>query len=144
MDEANSLILTEITRFLSNDAHHHLGDSIPTAFVLAGADTTSHATFFQQLSYRINDSSSQILVTLRSSEGPNLKPLLKSLIQNATIQDEEWIPESGGIRLLDYDLELLHLWLKAQGKDTVAVAFEDSEAFPPAVLAEIIELFGYV
>jgi origin recognition complex subunit 3 len=144
LDEANSLTLNEISRFLDEQDLPNGSGTIPTAFVLAGPDTTSHASFFKQLSTRTNNSSSQILVTLDASECPNLKILLKTLIQKITSQDEDVIFDQHGARLFDYDLQIAHIWLQDKSKNVMAVAIENSESFQNHILVEMIDIFRYV
>jgi origin recognition complex subunit 3 len=143
LDEANSLTLNEITRFLEAQDLPSESGTIPSAFVLAGPDTTSHASFFKQLATRINNNSKQILVSLDASQCPNLKTLLKSLIQKITSQDEEEISDEYGTRLLDYDLQIAQIWLQDKGKNVMAVAIENSESFQSHLLSEMIDLFRY-
>lgn len=42
---------------------------------------------------------------------------------------------------LDYDLEALHAFVRAQQTEHVFVAFEDSEGFDSALLSDLIPLF---
>jgi origin recognition complex subunit 3 len=46
-----------------------------------------------------------------------------------------------GRKLLSYDLEILHGYIKAQGSQKAIVAFQDSEAFDTNLLAELVLLF---
>jgi origin recognition complex subunit 3 len=139
LDEANTNTLNEIASFLENSSADRVDGIIPTGFVLAGPDTTSHSTFFNQLSLKINRNSSQTLVTLNANECPNTKTLFKNIIEKFTSQDDERVSEDYGIRLLDYDLESLRIFLTGRNIDVVAVAIENGEAFQPHVLQEMID-----
>jgi len=46
-----------------------------------------------------------------------------------------------GRKLLNYDLEIVHGYVKAHGCQKVIVAVQDSEAFDPGLLADFIVLF---
>lgn len=46
-----------------------------------------------------------------------------------------------GRKLLHYDLEILHGFVKSHGTKKVIVAFQDSEAFDSNLLADLIILF---
>jgi origin recognition complex subunit 3 len=101
---------------------------------------------------------------LRSGDSSNLKAILKKLIREARSQkpgldeDEELSleqdvgsSESMGIplltdqgrKLLNYDLEILHGFVKTHGSQSAVVAFQDSEAFDTTLLVELIILFKY-
>lgn len=137
LDEANTLTLDQIECFLRT-AQIGNESSIPTGFVMAGPDTTSHATFFAQLKGRIEDDSAKLLVSLNATECSNLRSALKALIYKVINQDDDVQFESD-TRYLDYDLQMLASWLQQQDKSLIAIAFEDSEAFQPNVLTEIID-----
>jgi origin recognition complex subunit 3 len=144
LDEANSFTLNEITSFLSSPGSGNEA-SIPTGYVLAGPDTTSHASFFAQLASRVNDDGDRVLVSLSSGDSPNLKTALRSIIQQITGFDEDDDDDELGSRLryLDYDLDKLRVWLDRRSKKLV-IAFENSEAFQPEVLFEIIDQMRWV
>ena len=46
-----------------------------------------------------------------------------------------------GRKLLNYDLEILHSYIRSHGSKKAIVAFQDSEAFDPTLLGELIALF---
>jgi origin recognition complex subunit 3 len=143
LDEANNITLNEIFEFLDEERPDFGTGAIPAGFVLAGPDTTSHSTFFEQLSRRINDTSSQVLVTLNSAESPNIKSLLKALVNKIVDQDDEWISEHYGTRLLEYDLQMVYAWLQNKAKNVVVIGIENSEAFLSAVLTDLIDYLRY-
>ncbi|KAL9088735.1 MAG: hypothetical protein Q9165_006044 [Trypethelium subeluteriae] len=79
----------------------------------------------------------------------NLKNLLKNIIQRATSRSEglddnedEFAHLRNGPRLLNYDLRILQEWAAEHRVEKVVVAFEDSEAFDAALLAEVIDVFS--
>jgi origin recognition complex (ORC) subunit 3 len=144
LDEANTITLNEITTFLEKSNAGRVNGIIPTGYVLAGPDTTSHLTFFKQLWSRINHTgSSQILATLNASECPNVRTLFKNLIEKFTSQDDYRVSEDYSIRLLDYDLESFRIWLKHREFDVVTIAIENGEAFHPQVLQDMIDHIRY-
>lgn len=138
LDEANSFTVNEITSFLS-EPNSGNEDSIPTGYILAGPDTTSHASFFDQLASKVNEDGSQVLVSLSAGDSPNLKSALRSILHKVTVDDEDYDEDESRMRFLDYDLEKLRIWLSRRSKDLLVVAFENSEAFQPSVLFEIID-----
>ncbi len=50
---------------------------------------------------------------------------------------------SQGRKLLNYDLEILHGFVKARRSQAVVIAFQDSEAFDTSLVADLIGLFRY-
>lgn len=122
---------------------------VPAALILTGPSIASHALLFDQLSHAVTQSRDKIFVTLTSAIAPNLKTLLKHLIQKATSanlsqgdsDDEEIVkPKGQRGRLLPYDLRLLHDHLRKNGGSRVVIAFQDCEAFEGQLLSETIEL----
>lgn len=90
---------------------------------------------------------------LTSSECPNLKALLKTLIKKATsrIEDDDEdesdrpvMSSRNGPKLLNYDLGHIQEWLKKSQASSLVVAIQDSEAFDAALLADMVDLFQYV
>jgi origin recognition complex subunit 3 len=139
LEDANRVTLDEVLSFLHDTELAQQSKAISTAFILAGPDTTSHGTFFEQLSKRLETESSCCIAVLSSSDGPNLKALLKSLIRKASSNDDNQLSRTGA-RLLDYDLQILHNWMSENGKDFAVVAIQDSEALDAHLLGEMVEL----
>jgi origin recognition complex subunit 3 len=139
LEDANRVTLDEVLSFLHDAELSQRSKAISTGFILAGPDTTSHSTFFEQLSKRLEIESSCCMTVLSSNDGPNLKSLLKNLIQKASLDDDSLHTRTGA-RLLDYDLRLLQNWMSKNGKDFAIVAVQDSEAFDAHLLGEVVEL----
>ena len=142
LDDANRVTLDEVLSFLKESRDSSQSKDIKTGFILAGPDTTSHGTFFEQFQQQIETETSNCIAILNSSDGPNLKAVLKNLIRNAAENNDNLVSQNG-VRLLDYDLQLLHQWMLKNGKDCAVVAVQDSEAFDAHVLGDLIELMRY-
>lgn len=80
---------------------------------------------------------------------PNLKTLLKNLIQKGTSadapsDDDDEIdvvkPNRKRSRLLNYDLQLLHNYSQERKLSRVVVAFQDCEGFDGSLLSDTLEL----
>jgi origin recognition complex subunit 3 len=149
LDDANKTTLDELLDFLEEDRNDEERSKLPCGLILAGPSIAAHATFFDQLSYRIATGTTSSFSLITSADSPNLKSLLKVLIRNGTAHkgidddDGEMVSRKReGPKLLDYDLQLLHERLVENGVDQVVVAFRDSEAFDSSVLSETIELLG--
>jgi origin recognition complex subunit 3 len=59
---------------------------VPTGFIVTGPNISSHSFLFKQLSTRLKAEINGPTVVLRSSDGSNLKVVLKQLIRDATNQ----------------------------------------------------------
>jgi origin recognition complex subunit 3 len=92
--------------------------------------------------------SRSLTVQLESTTCTNLKALLKEVTrqsaQAAHLDDDEL--EQGSSKAsknthFAFDLEILHEKHRAEQYDQILIAFQDSEAFDAATLAQAIELF---
>jgi origin recognition complex subunit 3 len=67
-------------------------DRIPAAFVITGPNTASQDLLFEQLSERLQQSTSSKFLRMRSSDAVTLKAALKKVIRDVTaslIQDDD-------------------------------------------------------
>jgi origin recognition complex subunit 3 len=141
------------------------GAKVPTGFIVTGPNISSHSLLFKQLSARLGTEINGPIVVLRSSDASNLKSVLKQLIRDATNQkagdgDEEGLSAEQDVcnhdtskryaltlqsrKLLNYDLEILRGYVKANGSQSVVIAFQDSEAFESSLISELVNLFRLV
>lgn len=135
----------DIVEFVS-DPTDGSASRIPTAVVLAGPGTASYNVVFEQVTGRIPDLEGSIFVQLSSTECPNLKAFLKTLICKATAssidsdKDDADRAPSKGRKLMNYDLQILHDALPSQFKGRIVLALQDSEAFDNGLLDDAISL----
>ncbi|ESZ99253.1 hypothetical protein SBOR_0364 [Sclerotinia borealis F-4128] len=145
LNEANEGTLVEVTSFVENEKST---GKVPVGFIVTGPNIASQGLLFEQLSARLSNEVNGPVITLRSGESSNLKALLKKLIRDVTHQrssgedEDDNFLEQDGRKLLNYDLEIVHGYVKVHGCDRVIVAFQDSEAFDSGLLGEVISLFG--
>ncbi|CAK7266120.1 Origin recognition complex subunit 3 [Sporothrix epigloea] len=95
------------------------------------------------------------MVRLRAAEAPNLRAALKTIVQTAAtktapgttngggdVPDEEDVVAHNGRKYLAYDLEAVATAIGSDASSTassrIVVAFEDSEAFDTALLADLL------
>ncbi|RAL63424.1 hypothetical protein DID88_003845 [Monilinia fructigena] len=145
LSEANEDTLVEVTSFVENEK---VTDKVPAGFIVTGPNIASQGLLFEHISTRLSNEINAPVVTLRSGESPNLKGLLKKLIRDITHhksndegEDDNYL-EQDGRKLLNYDLEIVHGYIKAHGYDRLIVSFQDSEAFDSGLLGEAISLFN--
>ncbi|KAF4625210.1 hypothetical protein G7Y89_g12957 [Cudoniella acicularis] len=145
LDEANEDTLEEVTSFVNNPKEAEDDKRVPACFIVTGPNIASQSTLFQQLSGRLKTEIDGPVVTLRSGDAMNLKAVLKQLIRDATNQrseDDELSNEQDGRKLLNYDLEILHNFVRTHKSKKVVVAFQDSEAFDTNLILDITTLFS--
>ncbi|ROT36777.1 origin recognition complex subunit [Sodiomyces alkalinus F11] len=147
--DANSATLDQVATFVQ--AEREWRDKIASAFIITGANIASQDLLFGQLAERLNTGTRSRFVRLRSSEATNVKAALKKIIQDATAgdssegYDDEDVEVSLGFddrKYLNYDLESLHVYVKAHSCQRVCVAFQDSEGFDSALLSDLVVLFS--
>ncbi|KAL2756413.1 hypothetical protein ACRALDRAFT_1081719 [Sodiomyces alcalophilus JCM 7366] len=149
--DANSATLDQVTTFVQTEREQQ--DKITSAFIITGANIASQDLLFGQLAERLTTGTRSKFVRLRSSEATNVKAALKKIIQDATSGDsseaynDEDVEMSLGFDLddrkyLNYDLEGLHVYVKAHSCERICVAFQDSEGFDSALLSDLVVLFS--
>ncbi|KAK4449482.1 origin recognition complex subunit 3 N-terminus-domain-containing protein [Podospora aff. communis PSN243] len=122
------------------------GEKIPAGFIITGPNIAGQELLFEQIGEELVEGGAR-MVRVRSGEGANLKAVLKKIVREAgrfgsEDEDEDGqLGRKGGRRYLDYDLEALHDVVKTKGGKRVVVAFQDSEGFDNALLADLVRLF---
>ncbi|KAH7326553.1 origin recognition complex subunit 3 N-terminus-domain-containing protein [Stachybotrys elegans] len=144
--DSNSATLDQVSAFVDS-AGSECMDRIPAAFVITGPNIASQDLLFEQLSDRLQQATHSKFVGLRSTDTTTLKAALKKIIRDITAQvpgddeeDEDQIGQQDR-KYLDYDLEALNVFTKAQGCEHIFVAIQDSEGFDSGLLSELITLF---
>ncbi|KAF2234438.1 origin recognition complex subunit [Viridothelium virens] len=150
LDKSNRETLDNILDFIDQTRSEGTSPTIPTGIISGGPDLSSRRRLFEQLAASIQKTKDcNAFVALSSRDALNLKGLLRTLIQRATSRSEalddnedEFVPHRKGPRLLNYDLRTLQEWAAEHRVAKVVVAFEDSEAFDSALLAEAIDVLS--
>lgn len=113
---------------------------------MSGHSSGLRDVLFHQIRTAVLESHSNTFASLRTSDTPNLKSLLKTLIKAATTQSSSTAQPShmnsnSASSLLKYDLQILHDWCKSRAISGVVVAFPDGENVDAALLADVLSLF---
>ncbi|KAH9826230.1 origin recognition complex subunit 3-like [Teratosphaeria destructans] len=149
--EINASTVHEIGTYLDEALTTQQDSRIPTAIILTGPSTASSALISEQLAEsEAGHNGSRIFASISSNSGPNLKALLRTLIQRTTsriVEDDDDlddVPPSKrkGSKLLNYDLQLLANHVQEQQTQQVVLSFADTEAFDSNLLSELIQLLG--
>ncbi|KXT02618.1 hypothetical protein AC579_5440 [Pseudocercospora musae] len=151
LDVINATTVTDIAQFLDDSENFTQQHKIPTALVLAGANSALRSSIFAQVPLQPGFKARRTLVSISSGTGTNLKNLLKSIIQKATLRatddDEDEVEEGTtsrrGTKLLNYDLQILCDHVEERQLRQIVIAFEDTEAFDNDLLSELVTLLAY-
>ena len=150
LDAINSTTVTNIVEFLDNAVSAPPTDRIPTGLIQAGPNSALRTSIASQVTSHSNTTVRRTYVSIASNTASNLKGLLKAIIQKATSRniedDDDELDETTGARkgrkLLNYDLQGLHEYIRERRIQQVVIALEDTEAFDSNLLSELIELLG--
>ncbi|ERS98613.1 hypothetical protein HMPREF1624_05400 [Sporothrix schenckii ATCC 58251] len=161
LQRSNQATLSAVMDFIEKPTQTKL----PAAFVILGPAATTDMLLFRQLSAALTESEKTInrdssskgkdrcvrrIVRLRAAEAPNLRAALKTIVQVASSvpspgngvddggADEDDVVAHNGNKYLAYDLEAVAAAISDPGASRIVVAFEDSEAFDGALLADLI------
>jgi origin recognition complex subunit 3 len=143
LKSSNGETIDQLLEFVNHPGRLQVSQIIPTGYVLAGPDATYHRNFFEQLAGRVDGDTSSCFALLEASDASNLKALLKNLIRKGS-GDREDLVSRNGIRLMDYDLQLLYDWMHENERDQLVIGIQDAEEFDGGLLADLIELLRYV
>ncbi|CCU76099.1 origin recognition complex subunit [Blumeria hordei DH14] len=122
--------------------------TIPTGFIVTGPNISSQEFLFNQISSRLRAHIKGSVVIIRSTDVSNIKSVLKQLIRDAISQGSEILDDNSsynienGRKLLNFDLQILHNFVKKHGSTAITIAFQDSEAFDTKIVGELVTLFS--
>ena len=123
-------------------------DQIPVGFITAGLATSSSGSTLSGISERYTNDSGTLITSLSPAHCPNLKTALKNLLQIASHagvdedEEEATTKPSKGVRLLNYDLQILQDVVKQRDLSQVIIHFKDSEAFDGLVLSDLLDVLS--
>ncbi|KAF3940932.1 hypothetical protein ABW19_dt0204075 [Dactylella cylindrospora] len=145
--QVNEETLQAVSHFVESAGPDIYGDKLPTGLILTGPNIASHGLLFDQIESRIRsvDKHGRVAI-LTSKDSSNLKNVLKKVIRSITelhegFDDEDDLMDSKGVRSssrYNYDPEIIQDWCTSHGGLKVVVAVQDTEAFDPAVLVDLI------
>ncbi|KAB8542108.1 hypothetical protein FH972_025571 [Carpinus fangiana] len=138
-------VLQDITQDICNTVENA---TLPAALIVTGSSGASNDVLFEQLRATVlAENTASCFVSLTASDAPNLKTLLKNLIRKATNETTGFDDEGDAQpevasqrRLLNYDLQILHDWIKSRPQNSVIISFQDSEAFDAGILTDTLAL----
>ncbi|KAJ9297613.1 hypothetical protein DTO271G3_4388 [Paecilomyces variotii] len=118
LEELDTHILHDMSSFIADSTSRRSHGHIPTALINIGSSVASFGRLLDRIHDRLLTSKEGGVVVLESEDAPNLKTALKTIIRAGVSIFEgnegyqELSAQTGGPRLLSYDLEVLHgSWL---------------------------------
>ena len=137
-------VLTDIVHFVKQTPADGLHSRIPTGLVLTGP---SHSIQGRLLEYwRANQLSqaAEEVITLDSSQAPNLITALKNIIRAVVVQRngldwyQSFLSEHKRLIPMNYDLELLQIFVEREGLTKIVISILDIEVFDEDILSDLI------
>ncbi|MCJ1478915.1 hypothetical protein MMC13_007599 [Lambiella insularis] len=129
----------EVVSFLSSRNLTENTNHIPTGLIVAGLSAKGSHSIYAAAVQHLKHVSGVATVSLAAAQCANLKSALKSIIQIATGQQDDGDDENG-LRLLNYDLQILHDHVRKRSISRMILYFQNSEALDGAILAELIDV----
>ncbi|KAF3398243.1 Origin recognition complex subunit 3 [Penicillium rolfsii] len=150
LEDVDAGVLADVLSFVrenSPETTARCNGCIPTGLVTVGSNVSSLSRLLSRLNDHLSASGEGGVVVLESGDAPNLKSSLKNIIRAAITNTEgndgyqNFLTDRAGPRLLGYDLELLHDYVRKKGTKKLVLALRDSEAFEPGLLMDLLSLF---
>ena len=120
---------------------------MPTGIIAAGLASTASGSLYSAVSQKLQGDSGTIIADVAASQCTNMKTALKVINQSATRQvlgtedDDDPIPSTRrDVRLLTYDLEVLHEWVQEKAVERVVLFLQGSESLESRLFGELIEI----
>ncbi|KAI1929714.1 Origin recognition complex subunit 3 [Ophidiomyces ophidiicola] len=145
LHDADSKVVEDLTSFIKHAEPESSDSRISCGIISLGPNISSISTLLDQLRKHVRvDGAAQIAV-LESGDCTNLKNALRTIIRNSIPETENGPsnyapPTRLGPKLLPYDLELLHEFVRQNDGQKIVVAFKDSEAFDSDIMSDLISL----
>lgn len=118
---------------------------MPSGLIIGAPNVTNHNSLTDSITRKIRASEDTVVVSLLSTQLPNLKTALKYINQQAASQfsDDADINWAGRGQYLNFDLQMLYDCIQSQTVRKVVLYFQDSEGLEEALLSDLIDTFRY-
>ncbi|KAJ5121219.1 uncharacterized protein N7515_009180 [Penicillium bovifimosum] len=147
LEDVDAGVLTDVLSFVRDTSPQTCDGCIPTAMVTVGSNVSSLSRLLARLNDQLISTEEGSVVVLESGDAPNLKTTLKNIIRAAITNTDgndgyqKFLGDRAGPRLLGYDLDLLHDYVQRKKTKKLVLALQDSEAFDPGLLTDLLSLF---
>ena len=118
---------------------------MPSGLIVGTPNVTNHTSLTDSITQKIRASEDTVVVSLLSTQLPNLKTALKYVNQQVTSHfggnaDSNW---EGRGQYLNFDLQMLYDCIQSQPVRKVVLYFQDCEGLEEALLSDLIDTFRY-
>ncbi|KAI9741091.1 MAG: hypothetical protein M1834_002804 [Cirrosporium novae-zelandiae] len=148
LELGNTTALKEILEFIHGSSPYSDNGKIPTGLVAAGPSISTHQRLFEQIAGEIRAEYKCPIAQIESAQCTNIKNVLKHIIRQTTNYNQEFGEDDEvdalikGSSFLNYDLEILKVFVSQHQHDRVIIIFRDSESIDAGLVADLISLFS--
>ena len=143
--EADLYAPSPYTRITSSNISRRNTRELPCGLIVGAPNVTNQSSLTDAITREIRASEDTVIVSLLSTQLPNLKAALKYINQQAASQFGGNANTNGAGRgqYLSYDLQMLRDCIQSQKVRKVVLYFRDSEGFEEALLSDLVDTFRY-
>ncbi|MCJ1287384.1 hypothetical protein MMC26_006733 [Xylographa opegraphella] len=147
LGEVNRQTVDDVMRFLTHTEPQQDTNQIPTGLVISGTSAGASTLVFSAVAQSLESISQSLIVPVAASQCTNLKTTLKHIILKATNQsialaDEDLPQHRQGVRLLNYDLQIVHEYVQKHSILRVVLWFHNCEGLDGVVLGNVVEVLS--
>ncbi|KAL8796733.1 MAG: hypothetical protein Q9195_001123 [Heterodermia aff. obscurata] len=144
LKEHYTTIVHDVASFVENVEVNPNTRELPSGLIVAAPNVTNQSSLTDAITQQIRTNEDIVVVSLLSTQLPNLKTALKYVNQQATSQfdgnsDTNWTQRG---QYLNYDLQMLHDCIQTQKIRKVVLYLRDSEGFEESLLSDLIDTFS--
>jgi len=143
VNHVDETALTNIVQFVKKPAPFEKSGRIPTGLVLTGPNHSTQGRLLGHWSDQTSQSLEEIIV-LDSNQAQNVTAALKCIIRTAIVQRNGlnfyhlFLAQRKKTISMNYDLELLEIFLKEEGLEKIVISIPNVEVFDFTVLSDLI------
>ena len=143
VNHVNKDALNKVSRFLKQEVRSGARNRIPTALVLTGPNG-NQSQLLEHWRGKGTPRAAEEIVSLDPSQMSSLTAVLKSVIKAAIVQKREleayteFLAEHKKLLPMNYDLEILQLFVEREGIEKLVIAILDVETSDITVLGELV------
>ena len=140
----HNLLTRQQYRLISNVSQRNTRE-LPCGLIVGAPNVTNQSSLTDAITRQIRASEDTVVISLVSTQLPNLKAALKYVNQQAAIHFDGNADtnQAGRGQYLNYDLQMFHDCIQSQTVRKVVLYFRDIEGFEEALLSDLIDIFRY-
>jgi origin recognition complex subunit 3 len=136
-------LLADIVHFVKETSPDVHCNRIPTGLVLTGPNYSIQGRLLEYWRTSQQERAAEEVIILEPSQAPNLTTALKSIIRSVIVQRNgaEWyqsfLSEHKRLIPMNYDLELLQIFVEQEGLNKIVISILDVEVFDVNALSDL-------